>query len=124
MREGTKPVVGKVSVVVGDDHPLFREGVVRALTGSDRIDVLGEADDGAAALAMIRELRPKVALIDFRMPHLDGTQVAAAVDREELPTRVLLLSAHEESSVVYQALQACAAGLLPKESTTAEIERR
>jgi two-component system nitrate/nitrite response regulator NarL len=84
MREGTKPVVGKVSVVVGDDHPLFREGVVRALTGSDRIDVLGEADDGAAALAMIRELRPKVALIDFRMPHLDGTQVAAAVVRDEL----------------------------------------
>ena len=121
MRDGTKPLAGKVSVVVGDDHPLFREGVVRALTGSDGIDVLGEADDGAAALAMIRELRPQVALLDFRMPHLDGTQVAAAVVRDELPTRVLLLSAHDESSVVYQALQAGAAGFLPKESTRAEI---
>ncbi len=62
-----------------------------------------------------------MALIDFRMPHLDGTQVAAAVVRDELPTRVLLLSAHDESSVVYQALQAGAAGFLPKESTRAEI---
>lgn len=121
MREESRRRSSKVSVVVGDDHPLFREGVVRALTGSDSIDVVGEADDGAAALEVIRELRPQVALLDFRMPHLDGTQVAAAVVRDELPTRVLLLSAHDESSVVYQALQAGVAGFLPKESTRAEI---
>ena len=121
MREGSKLQADKVSVVVGDDHPLFREGVVRALSGSESIDVVGEADDGAASLALIRELKPQVALLDFRMPILDGTQVAAAVTRDELPTRVLLLSAHDEASVVYQALQAGACGFLPKESTRAEI---
>ncbi|MDI9915111.1 response regulator transcription factor [Rhodococcus sp. IEGM 1379] len=121
MREGSKLQAGKVSVVVGDDHPLFREGVVRALSGNESIDVVGEADDGAQSLALIRELKPQIALLDFRMPILDGTQVAAAVTRDQLPTRVLLLSAHDEASVVYQALQAGACGFLPKESTRAEI---
>jgi len=114
-------VAEKVRVVVGDDHPLFREGVVRALTSSGEIDVVAEADDGTEALAAIKEHQPAVALLDYQMPGLDGAQVAAAVVRDELPTRVLLLSAHDESAVVYQAIQDGAAGFLPKESTRADI---
>jgi two-component system, NarL family, nitrate/nitrite response regulator NarL len=111
----------KVRVVVGDDHPLFREGVVRALSSSGSVTVVGEADDGTAALALIKEHRPEVALLDYRMPGMDGGQVAAAVLSQELPTRVLLLSAHDESAIVYQALQQGAAGFLLKDSTRAEI---
>ncbi|MFH5208006.1 response regulator [Antrihabitans sp. NCIMB 15449] len=111
----------KVRVVVGDDHPLFRDGVVRALVSSGQVDVVAEADDGVAAFALIKEHAPQVALLDYRMPGLDGAQVAAAVRRDELPTRVLLLSAHDESAIVYHALQEGAAGFLPKESTRAEI---
>ena len=110
-----------VRVVGGDDHPLFREGVVRALSSSGSVTVVGEADDGTAALELIKEHRPDVALLDFRMPGMDGAQVAAAVQSQELPTRVLLLSAHDESAIVYQALQAGAAGFLLKDSTRAEI---
>ncbi|TDZ82159.1 putative transcriptional regulatory protein NarL [Mycobacteroides salmoniphilum] len=112
---------GLVRVVVGDDHPLFREGVVRALTGSGQIEVVAEAEDGAGALALIREHLPDVALVDYRMPELDGTQVAAAVRRDELPTRVLLLSAHDDAAIVYHALEEGAAGFLSKESTRAEL---
>ncbi|WP_078290876.1 response regulator transcription factor [Mycobacterium sp. D16R24] len=108
-------------VVVGDDHPLFREGVVRALTGSGQIEVVAEAEDGAGALALIRQHLPDVALIDYRMPELDGTQVAAAVRRDELRTRVLLLSAHDDAAIVYRALEEGAAGFLSKESTRAEL---
>ncbi|MCV7172836.1 response regulator transcription factor [Mycobacterium manitobense] len=113
--------LGKVRVVVGDDHPLFRDGVVRALQSSGAIDVVAEADDGVAALAMIREHRPQVALLDYRMPGLDGAEVAAAVARDDLSTRVLLLSAHDESAIVYKAIQEGAAGFLSKESSRSEL---
>jgi two-component system nitrate/nitrite response regulator NarL len=111
----------KVRVVVGDDHPLFRDGVVRALNSSGSIDVVAEADDGVSALALIREHSPQVALLDYRMPGLDGAQVAAAVKRDKLPTRVLLISAHDESAIVYSALQEGAAGFISKESSRAEL---
>ncbi|KAA0099851.1 DNA-binding response regulator [Mycolicibacterium sp. P1-18] len=111
----------KVRVVVGDDHPLFRDGVVRALSASGSIDVVAEAEDGVAALAMIREHGPQVALLDYRMPGLDGAQVAAAVRRDALPTRVLLISAHDESAIVYSALQEGAAGFISKESSRSEL---
>ncbi|MCG7594130.1 response regulator transcription factor [Mycobacterium sp. PSTR-4-N] len=111
----------RVSVVVGDDHPMFRDGVVRALQSSGSIEVVAEADDGTAALAAIREHRPQVALLDYRMPGMDGAAVAAAVVRDALPTRVLLISAHDESAIVYRALQDGAAGFLPKESTRGEL---
>jgi two-component system nitrate/nitrite response regulator NarL len=111
----------KVRVVVGDDHPLFRDGVVRALASSGSIEVVAEADDGLSALEAIRTHSPQVALLDFRMPGLDGAQVAAAVKRDELPTRVLLVSAHDEAVIVFRALQDGAAGFLPKESTRSEL---
>ncbi len=111
----------KVRVVVGDDHPMFREGVVRALQSSGSIDVIAEAGDGTAALALIRDHQPQVALLDYRMPGMDGAAVAAAVQRDALRTRVLLISAHDESAIVYRALQAGAAGFLPKDSTRTEL---
>ncbi|MBV8965307.1 MAG: response regulator transcription factor [Mycobacteriaceae bacterium] len=111
----------KVRVVVGDDHPMFREGVVRALVMSGEIDVVAEADDGASSLELIKEHQPDVALLDYRMPEMDGAQVAAAVRRDALATRVLLLSAHNESAIVYHALAEGVAGFLPKESSRSEI---
>src|SRR3984957_2967801 len=111
----------KVRVVVGDDHPLFREGVVRALTSSGSIEVVAEAHDGLTALDAIRTHSPQVALLDYRMPGMDGAEVAAAVLRDELPTRVLLVSAHDEPAIVFRALQDGAAGFLPQGSTRSEL---
>ena len=95
----------KVQVVVADDHPLFRDGLVRALTSSGLVEVAAEAEDGPSALAAIKAHRPQVALLDHQMPGMDGGQIAAAVLREELPTRVLLVSANNDSAIVYHALQ-------------------
>ena len=111
----------RVRVVVADDHPLFREGLVRALTGSGQVEVVGEAENGPTALELIQKESPDVALLDYQMPGMDGAQVAAAVVRDELPTRVLLVSAHADSALVYHALQQGAAGYLPKESSRSEI---
>lgn len=108
-------------MVVGDDHPLYRDGVVRALVSSGAVEVVAEAADGAVALELIKTHRPDVAVLDFRMPVLNGAQVAAAVRRANLPTRVLLVSAYDEPPVVYNALQEGAAGFLAKEASRSEM---
>lgn len=112
---------GRVRVVVGDDHPVYRDGVVRALGTSDRTEVVAAVGDGHAALEAIREYAPDVALLDYKMPGLDGIAIAHAVTRDRLPTRVLLLSATTEGPVVYRAIQDGAAGYLSKESDRDEI---
>ena len=110
-----------VRVLVADDHPVFREGMVRALAANPNAEVVAETGDGRAALEAIAAERPDVALLDYRLPGLDGIEVVRAVVRDGLPTRVLMLSAHDESSVVFDALQAGAAGYLLKEASRDEI---
>jgi two-component system nitrate/nitrite response regulator NarL len=111
----------RVRVLVADDHPLYREGVVRALSASGRVEIVAEAADGRDALAQIQAHHPDVALIDYKLPELDGVAVANAVVRDELPTRVLLVSAFTDSGVVYQALETGAAGFVSKEARREQI---
>jgi two-component system nitrate/nitrite response regulator NarL len=111
----------RVRVVVADDHPLYREGVVRALTATGQIEVVAEAEDGRAALAEIERHAPEVAVLDYKLPELDGLQVAHAIARDGLSTRVLLLSAFTESGVVYKALETGVAGYMPKEARREQI---
>lgn len=118
---GTLNTTGKVRVLVADDHPLYREGVVRALTSSGRVEVVAEVDNGRAALEAIGAEKPDVALLDYKLPGLDGVAIVHAVKRDGLPTRVLLLSAFADSGIVYQALQTGAAGYLPKEARREQI---
>lgn len=112
---------GQVRVVVGDDHPLYRDGMVRALNNSGRTEVVAAVADGLAALDAIREHQPDVALLDYKMPGIDGIAVAHAVVRDRLPTRVLLLSATTEGAVVYRAIADGAAGYLSKNADRDEI---
>ena len=111
----------RVRVVVADDHPFFRDGVARGLVHSGRIEVVAEAADGREALEAIRRDDPDVALVDYEMPDVDGLGVVRAAVRDGLRTRVLLLSAHTDSAVVFQALQEGAAGYLAKDAKRAEI---
>ncbi len=115
------PGVDPIRVVVGDDHPMYREGVARGLSASGRVVVVAQAENGRAALAAIQEHQPDVAVIDYRMPDLDGAQIANAVHRDGLPTRVLILSAFTDSALVYRAIEQGAAGYLPKEARQVEI---
>jgi two-component system nitrate/nitrite response regulator NarL len=111
----------RVRVVVADDHPLYREGVVRALSASGLIDVVAQVGDGREALTAIQQEEPDVALLDYKLPSLDGVAIAHAVNRDRRATRVLLLSAFTESGLVYEALQTGAAGYLPKEARREQI---
>lgn len=113
----------RVRVLVADDHPLFREGVARAIKEWPELELVAEVADGRAALDLIRAELPHVAVVDMRLPGLDGAEIAAAVTRDGLSTRVLLLSAFSDEQIVFRALEAGAAGYLTKESTRDEIAR-
>jgi DNA-binding NarL/FixJ family response regulator len=112
---------GKVTVLVVDDHPFFRDGVTRALERSGQIDVVAEADNGRQGLEAIRRALPAVALVDYQMPEMDGIALLRAVVRDQLSTRVLLLSAVVDSATVFQAVEEGAAGYLAKDAHREEI---
>jgi two-component system nitrate/nitrite response regulator NarL len=111
----------RIKVVVADDHPMYRQGIIRGLVSSGRIDVVAEVGNGRAALEAIMEHQPDVALLDFKMPDLDGLDVAHAIARDGLTTKVVLLSAFDDSSIVYKAMAEGAAGYLTKEADRDEI---
>jgi two-component system nitrate/nitrite response regulator NarL len=111
----------RVRVLVADDHPLFRDAIVRAVRERPDFELVAEAADGRTALQAIREQRPDVAVLDLRMPELDGLQIAAALRRDGVPTRVVLLSAFLDGAMVYRAVAAGAAAYLTKEADRGEV---
>ena len=116
-----KPESGTVSVVVADDHPVYRRGVVRALEAHSQIEIVGEASDGRDALALIRARVPDVVLLDVRMPELDGPEVLAKITAEGLASRVVFLSAFVEGAMVHGALRNGAAGYVSKDASEEEL---
>ncbi|MFF9768183.1 response regulator [Streptomyces sp. NPDC014636] len=115
------PHPSRITVVIADDHPLFREGISRALQLSGFIDVIAETDNGRDALDIIRREKPNVAVLDLRMPDLDGITVLHALTRDHSPTRALLLSAFTDSPTVYRAIEEGAAGFLTKDSKSSQV---
>lgn len=111
----------RVRVFVADDHPVYREGVARAIKARPEFELIGEAEDGRQALAGIKELAPDVAILDVQMPGLQGTEVLHAIKRDGMPTRVVLLSAHVDSETVYRAVASGAGAYLSKESSRERI---
>ncbi len=94
---------------------------MRAVRSRQELEIVGEAGDGREALEAIRELTPDVALLDVKMPSLDGTQITHAIKRDNLATRVVLLSAHAPSDLIYRAIALGAAAYLSKEASRDEI---
>jgi two-component system nitrate/nitrite response regulator NarL len=115
------PATAHLRVLLADDHPVYRDGVVAALRRRSEFEVVAQLGEGRAALEQIRELQPDVAVLDLQMPGLDGIGVANAVAREDLPTRTLILSAYFDRQTAYQALAAGAVGVLSKDASGIEI---
>jgi DNA-binding NarL/FixJ family response regulator len=110
-----------ITVVLADDHPALRLGLRVLLEQTPGIAVVGEADDGRAALAQIESVQPLVAVLDCCLPDLAGPAVAAEVRRRGLPTRVVALSAYRDEQFVRGMLAAGAVGYLLKDEASATI---
>jgi len=108
-------------VFVSEDHPVYREGLVESIRDRPELELVGESGDGVQTLDQIRELRPDLALLDLRLPGLDGIEVLRALADETVDTRVLLLSAYSDGALVYEALEAGAAGYISKDAAADEI---
>jgi DNA-binding NarL/FixJ family response regulator len=106
---------GHIRVVLADDHPALRIGLRVLLEQAPDIAVVGEAGDGREALKQIVALEPAVAVIDCRLPALSGSEVAAELQRREIATRTLALSAYREDAYVRGMIDAGAVGYLLKE---------
>ena len=110
------------TVLVADDHPMFRDGLARAIEERPDLELMAEASDGREALQKIEELRPDIAVLDVRMPAFD---LQAAIDflRADAQdvTKIVFLSAFGDGDLVYEALAAGAKGFLSKEAGRQEI---
>lgn len=102
-------------MLIADDHPIVRAGLVAALTREADIEVVGEAADGERAIALTRERRPDVVLMDLRMPVLDGISAIDMIMREIPGTRILALTSYDGDADVRRALKAGARGYLLKD---------
>lgn len=96
-----------ISLLIVDDHPLFRQGVADALALEQGFRVVGQAADGKHALELIRDLEPDIAVLDVNLPEMNGQQITHQVNQEKLPTRILLLTGYDD---IEQAIHAAHAG--------------
>ena len=111
----------KVRVLVADDHPVVRHGIIANVQPQRDMTVVAEAGDGVEALALIKEHAPDVVLLDLRMPHMDGLDVLAEVDKLKLPSKVIIMTTFDSEEDVQRAMKAGARGYLLKDSSQEEI---
>jgi DNA-binding NarL/FixJ family response regulator len=112
-----------ISVLLVDDEALVRAGLRMILETADDLTVVGEAEDGHAALDAVRRYRPDVVLMDIRMPRLDGLAAAAALRERESPPAVVVLTTFDTDDAVFRALETGAIGFLLKDTPPTELLR-
>jgi two-component system, NarL family, response regulator DegU len=115
--------MGKISIIVVDDHPLFRQGVVDALSLEHDFSIVGQAADGKAGLSLIQRLAPDVAVIDVNMPGINGQRLTSLVVGEVKNTRVVLLTGYDDVEQHLQAARAGASAYCTKDMEPEELVR-
>jgi DNA-binding NarL/FixJ family response regulator len=110
-----------IRVLVADDHPIVRSGIVALLQTAQDVEVVGEASTGLEAVERAREVGPDVVLMDLRMPGIDGDEATARILADRPATRVLILTTYETDDSILTAIEAGASGYLLKAAPQEEI---
>jgi len=111
--EGGRP---PVRVLIADDHPIVREGLRRLLSLEDDVEIVGEAADGEATVALVEKLDPDVVLLDIRMPGMDGFAALQRLQKLGKKTRVIVLTASEDKNEFVQAMKLGCSGIVLKQT--------
>lgn len=110
----------KITLLIADDHTMVRTGLKSMLSDS-RIEIVGEAGDGREAVEMVKRLKPDVALMDIRMPEVDGIQALEMIKAEKLKTRVIMVTTYRSTAYLLKSLSAGASGFVLKDISREEL---
>jgi DNA-binding NarL/FixJ family response regulator len=111
----------KTTVLIVDDHPLFRKGLINVLKAERDMEILGECDDGKEGLEAARNLQPDILLLDINLPSMNGLQVAHQLKADRSKINVILLTAYDDQEQVLHAMRAGASAYCPKDVTPSKL---
>ena len=111
----------KIRVLLADDHPVVRKGILFTLSSLKHLEILGEATDGQEAVAKVKELSPDLVLMDIEMPRMSGLEATKLIRKDFPKTRVLILSVHTSKQNVLRIIQSGAQGYVLKDAPMAEL---
>jgi DNA-binding NarL/FixJ family response regulator len=111
----------KTAILIADDHPLFRAGLRQAIEQDREMHVVGEASDGAEALAMIEETAPDVVVLDIGMPRMNGLEVARMVQQKKIAVAIVILTNYKEEDMFNEAMDAGVQGYVLKDTAAVDI---
>ena len=113
--------MGRINIVLADDHPLVRQGLRAVLEAEEDCAVIGEAADGLAVVDLVERTRPDVLVLDLMMPGLNGLEIARQVTQRALKTRVVIVYMHADESYVLEALRNGVTGYVLKDANPADV---
>src|SRR5271170_858372 len=111
----------RTTVLIVDDHPLFRSGLRQIIADDPRFELIGETGDGEAALQLIQEKKPDVAVLDVNLPGLSGLEIARQLQGKRLPTRIIILTMYKEEETFNRAMDLGVRGFVLKENAVQDI---
>ena len=111
----------RIRILIADDHPIVRQGLLQVIERDAELEIVAEAADGPDALLKIREHLPQVTILDIDMPTLDGFQVASAIREENIDVEIVFLTVHREESFMKKSFHLGAKGYVLKDSAVTDI---
>jgi DNA-binding NarL/FixJ family response regulator len=112
-----------IRIVIADDHPIFRAGLLGLLSGQEEFQIVGEAANGKEAVSVVRHTAPEVLLVDLQMPELDGVGAIRQIREVAPATRILVLTTYDSDGDILRAVEAGATGYLLKDTPREELFR-